>query len=189
MNKQRGIRCGPFLFLWLGLLAICPSLAGMTLRDFTLDNLVAYARTCVRGHVVAIETVDPVTVRYTLAVNEVAFGEAQKQLTFELDQSDPGMPRLRKGAEYLVFLNLNNRYEKVIGFRWATFTVREGNLFDYDGAPLHANDRRISSRYPELNAIGAQPGGRLITYSGLAQRVLAVQSRLRSNGVSLQSDR
>ena len=182
-------------------LTLVVPLHATTVADFTIEELARFAHAGVRARVVATSRSDAGLARLDLDVDEVLFGQIpDSRLSLELDVSVAGMPELRLGDDVVLFLNFNNRVEKIIGLRWGTYRLRNGEMFDHDWRPLELTIETPVTRGTGLaNALEQRRpreflrrrlggGGGSLPFAQMKTVVHAVRQRLIAEGTPLATD-
>jgi len=166
--------------LLFGLLAVSRAQA-TTVADFSVDDLVRHSQVGVRARVVQAVEIDHEWTRYTLRVGEVLSGRLDTA-TFEIDllRQIEGMPTLRSGDDLILFLNFDNRIEKVIGLRWGIQRVREGRVYSHDWESLRIHSATRDG-LPET-FLEPLPDERAesISYAEFRAQLIEVRNRLTS---------
>lgn len=132
-------------WILLGLLSLMP-IGGraLTLIDFDLNDLVRMSTAVVVFEVVGSESPENGYVEYIVDPVDKAFGGFPEENRLQV-LDVPEAPNFDVGKTYLVFYSEKNTYEKVLGYRFATYVVDdEGGLWHLSGDPVQVIGRRVT---------------------------------------------
>lgn len=111
-----------------------------TMAPFSVQDLVSYSHLGGRFVVDDVLQVDECTVRYRLSEIELFVGEKRSAGTEPLDidviSCIVGAPNFKVGQEYALFINLDNRVERILGLQWGSFKIIDDHVFTFDGKAL-----------------------------------------------------
>jgi len=161
--------------------------------DFTLADLIRFSQVCAR--VRALESAEKAGwSTYRLEIVDSVYGPAQEIRELPLLQGVVGMPRLEPGHEYLIFVNLDNRIERIIGFQWGTYEIVEERLVSYGGRPITwqttggAKVAGLDGRLVEVDQTKTAPA-EPVSFEELRERIIALRGELvRTGELAARSD-
>lgn len=181
--------CGLLLYL---LVTTFSRVSATTVAEFTLSDQVAFSHACIRASVIEVTHLEGVTVRYSLAVLDDIYGTVSgDRVTLDLLSPVVGNPVLRRGSEYVLFINWDNKIERLIGLKLGTYVVSEEEVLSYEHQPIVAEPVigqkvGLSGRRPPSDLrlrvqVGAQP----LLYESLRRWILQIRNELRQSGYAL----
>lgn len=187
-SEARGLRSGIIRQLWFASLLLVGSPApSLTIVPFDIEDLVSWSELVALVEVTDSEIVEG-RFRVKVLVVDSILGHAPEELAFSALALGPDFPRLSVGRRYLVFLNLSNRIERILGWQWGVFEERGGLLFNFDGSPLSEGDSRLGSAGEGDGHIGhSAPGAQQLDFGDLRTQILAAREALSGRGVRLPS--
>jgi hypothetical protein len=127
------------------LLSMCIPLGARatTIIDFSLLNQIELSHDCVRVQLTSKDLSQPDIAKYRFHIVESIYGAMSGDFEIELASNLIGIPQFEENSEYVLFLNLNNHYEKVIGHRWGAFGIEGANelIVDGNGRVINLNQK------------------------------------------------
>ena len=121
------------LIVFIFINMMCTQLQATTVINFSLSEQVAVAHDCVRAVVVSRHLDGDGMMQVYLEIEESVYGSMQGGFKLSIPTNIAGAPNLIPGQNYMLFLNLNNRIEQVIGLAWGAYEIHGPDEIIKDG--------------------------------------------------------